>query len=464
MPRPKVLVVEDDDLICLHLERAFRDTFDVFTAQDAPTALTCAREHAPTGILLDLGLPPKPSDPEEGLRLLREIRKLGGNPKIVVCTGYGDRKYAVRAVSYGAHDFLVKPVEAAWLKGLMQRACWLADLEQDRRALPPEAEEEIEEMIGTSEVMRRVFATIRKVASAELPVLIIGESGTGKELTAKAIHERSLRKGGPFVTINCGAIPENLLESELFGHERGAFTGATQQKKGRVEYAQGGTLFLDEIGELPLALQVKFLRFLQDQTLERVGGRQQIQVDARIIAATNMDLKEAIAHGRFREDLYYRLGVVMIHIPPLRERGEDILLMAQLFLKWVSEQMRKQILGFTKEAIQAIQAYPWPGNVRELSNKIRRAVVMAEAPYIAPEDLDLPGTEEDQAQAPFSLKDARGRIEADLIAQALTFHHGNLSRVAEEVGISRTTLYGLLKKYGIRPRRRAGRPGRGRSV
>jgi len=451
MPRPKVLVVEDDDLICLHLERAFRDTFDVFTAQDAPTALTCAREHAPTGILLDLGLPPKPSDPEEGLRLLREIRRLGGNPKIVVCTGYGDRKYAVRAVSYGAHDFLVKPVEAAWLKGLMQRACWLADLEQDRRALPPEAEEEIEEMIGTSEVMRRVFATIRKVASAELPVLIIGESGTGKELTAKAIHERSLRKGGPFVTINCGAIPENLLESELFGHERGAFTGATQQKKGRVEYAQGGTLFLDEIGELPLALQVKFLRFLQDQTLERVGGRQQIQVDARIIAATNVDLKEAIPRGTFREDLYYRLGVVAIALPPLRHRGDDVLIMAQVFQRRLSERMRKHVIGFTKEAIAAIQTHAWPGNVRELSNKIRRAAVMAEGPYISPEDLDLPSPAEEKAVERQSLKEARQRLEADLIVRSLMVHAGNLSRAAEELGISRPYLYDLLRKYRLRP-------------
>ena len=464
MARPKVLLIENDDVTRTQLEWALKDEFSLLPAGDATTAHTIARAEHPALVLLDLGLPPHPNDPEGGLRWLQDFRKEGGTGKVIVCTGYGDRQYAVRAVGYGAYDFLSKPVDLDLLRLVMRRACWIAELEHERRTLAAGTEAEEEEMIGTSEGIRRVFEAIRKVATTDVPVLVIGESGTGKELTAKAIHERSLRKAGPFVTINCGAIPETLLESELFGHERGAFTGAIQQKKGKVEYAQGGTLFLDEVGELPLALQVKVLRFLDDQTLERVGGRQQIQVDARIIAATNMDLKEAIAHGRFREDLYYRLGVVMIHIPPLRERGEDILLMAQLFLKWVSEQMRKQILGFTKEAIQAIQAYPWPGNVRELSNKIRRAVVMAEAPYIAPEDLDLPGTEEDQTQTPFSLKDARGRIEADLIAQALTFHHGNLSRVAEEVGISRTTLYGLLKKYGIRPRRRTGRPGRGRSV
>ncbi len=464
MARAKVLLIENDDVTRTQLEWAFKDEFTLLPAGDATTAHTIARAEHPALVLLDLGLPPHPNDPEGGLRWLQDFRKEGGQGKVIVCTGYGDRQYAIRAVGYGAYDFLSKPVDLDLLRLVMRRAFWIAELEHERRALAAGTEAEEEEMIGTSEGIRRVFEAIRKVATTDVPVLVIGESGTGKELTAKAIHERSLRKAGPFVTINCGAIPETLLESELFGHERGAFTGAIQQKKGKVEYAQGGTLFLDEVGELPLALQVKVLRFLDDQTLERVGGRQQIQVDARIIAATNMDLKEAIAHGRFREDLYYRLGVVAIHIPPLRERGEDILLMAQLFLKWVSEQMRKPVLGFTKEAIQAIQAYPWPGNVRELSNKIRRAVVMAEGPYIAPEDLDLPGTEEDQTQTPFSLRDARGRIEADLIAQALTFHHGNLSRVAEEVGISRTTLYGLLKKYGIRPRRRPGRPGRDRSV
>jgi two-component system NtrC family response regulator len=450
--------VENDEATRTQLEWALKEEFALLPAGDGTTAHTLARAEHPALVLLDLGLPPNPSDPEGGLRWLRDFRNEGGRGKVIVCTGYGDRQYAVRAVGHGAYDFFTKPVDLDLLKLVMQRACWIAELEEERRALTAGAEDEEEEMIGTSEGIRRVFEAIRKVATTDVPVLVIGESGTGKELTAKAIHERSLRKSGPFVTINCGAIPETLLESELFGHERGAFTGAIQQKKGKVEYAHGGTLFLDEVGELPLALQVKLLRFLEDQTLERVGGRQQIQVDARLIAATNMDLKEAIAQGRFRDDLYYRLGVVTIHIPPLRERGEDILLMAQVFLKWVSEQMRKTILGFTKEAIQAIQAYPWPGNVRELSNKIRRAVVMAEGTHITPEDLDLPVTEEDYAEAPFSLKDARKRVEADLIAQALIFHHGNLSRVAEEVGISRTTLYGLLKKYGIKPRQRAGRP------
>jgi two-component system NtrC family response regulator len=304
-------------------------------------------------------------------------------------------------------------------------------------------------MIGTSPAIRQVFGAIRKVATTDVPVLLIGESGTGKELTAKAIHERSARKSGPFVTINCGAIPETLLEAELFGYEKGAFTGAVQSRKGKVEYAQRGTLFLDEIGEMSLTLQVKLLRFIQDRTIERVGGRQPLEVDARIVAATNVDLKKAIETGAFREDLYYRLSVVTIPLPPLRDRGEDTVLIAQTFLKRVSEQMSKRIRGFTNEAVRAIEAYPWPGNVRELSNKIRRAVAMAEASYVTPEDLDLAC--EAGPVRPVSLREARGRVEAEMVAHSLARHDGNLSRVAEELGISRPTLYGLLKKHRISP-------------
>ncbi len=450
MPRLKVLIIGDSGAARTQLEWALKDEFNLLTAADPATALTLAREHNPPVILLDLDLPPHPANPEEGLRVLREIRKHGGNCKVIVYTGYGERQHAIRAISYGAYDFFMKPLDFDALRILVGRACWVAELEQGRLILPPDPEEENEEMIGTSESIRRVFAAIRKVATTDVSVLIVGESGTGKELAAKAIHERGLRKTAPFVPINCGAIPETLLESELFGYEKGAFTGAVHQKKGKVEHAQGGTLFLDEIGDLPLALQVKLLRFLQDQTIERVGGRQQIQVDARIIAATNIDLRRATGDGKFRDDLYYRLGVVTIDIPPLRDRGEDRLLMAQIFLKGVSEQMGKRLLGFTKEAIGAIQAYSWPGNVRELSNKIRRAVVMAEGPYISPEDLDLPLLGGDRPLTPISLKDARQRLEADLIVQALTRHSGNLKRAAKELGISRTTLYLSLKKYGLR--------------
>jgi two-component system NtrC family response regulator len=441
--------VEDDEATHRQLDLALKEEFDLLIARDPAEALALARDHHPTLILLDLGLPPRPADPEVGLRLLREIRKWQNNARIIVCTDCGERQHAVRAVSDGAYDFFRRPVDLKLLQQLMQRLCWVAELEEDRLTLLPEPEDDIEEMIGTSEKIHRVFAAIRKVATTEVPVLIIGESGTGKELAAKAIHERSCRKEGPFVTINCGAIPETLLESELFGHERGAFTGAVQQKKGKLEYAQGGTIFLDEIGELPLALQVKLLRFLEDHTIERVGGWQRIFVDARIIAATHVDLLEAIAHGKFREDLYYRVGVVTLDLPPLRNRGEDVLLMAIAFLRRATQQSRKRVLGFTKGAIGAIQAYPWPGNVRELSNRIRRAIVMAEGPYVTPEDLDLPTPGGSTSPAALSLKTARQRVEADLILRAALIHQGNLSRVAEELGISRPNLYVLLRKHHL---------------
>jgi two-component system NtrC family response regulator len=316
--------------------------------------------------------------------------------------------------------------------------------------VPPTSASEFGEMIGTSEGMRRVFAAIKKVAAAEVAVLITGESGTGKELAARAIHSRSRRAKGPFVPINCGAIPETLLESELFGHEKGAFTGAVRQERGKVEYAQGGTLFLDEVGELSPTLQVKLLRFLQEHTIERVGGRQQIAVDARIIAATNTDLRQATAEGAFREDLYHRLGVIHLHMPPLRERGEDLLLVTHVFLKRIGDEMRRPVHGLSEEAIRAIRAHPWHGNVRELSNKLTSAVVMAEGPFITAEDLGLGLATGNRAVRVTSLREAVDRLEREIIAQALVLHGGNLTRVAEELGISRPTLYAHLRRYGIR--------------
>jgi two-component system, NtrC family, response regulator len=450
MPRPKVLIIEDDEATRRQLEWALKDEFDVVTAGDRVTGLRLARELAPTVTLLDLGLPPHPADPREGLRCLRELGSYGGNGKVIVCSGHGERQHAVQAVRHGAHDFFTKPIDLDLLLCLVRRACWIAELEQERPTLPAEPAEEIQEMIGASERIRWVIAAIRKVAPAEVPVLITGESGTGKELVAKAIHARSRRRDGPFVVIDCGAIPENLLESELFGHEKGAFTGAWQQKRGKLEAAQEGTVFLDEIGELPLPLQVKLLRFVQDHVLERVGGQRQIRVDARIIAATNVSLREAIAQGEFREDLYYRLGVVAVHLPPLRDRGEDILLIAQAFLRQMREQMRKRQRGFTREAVQAMLAYPWPGNVRELSNRIQRALVMAEGPCITPEDLELPLAEGDQAPPPAALKGARRRLEAALVVETLALHHGNVREAALALGITRPTLYALLRKNGLR--------------
>lgn len=311
--------------------------------------------------------------------------------------------------------------------------------------------EEREEMIGTSPAICAVFDLIRKVSATEMPVLLTGETGTGKELSAQAIHTRSQRKHGPFVPINCGAIPETLLESELFGHERGAFTGAVQQKRGKLETAAGGTLFLDEVGDLLPALQVKLLRFLQGGTFERVGGQETLRVDARIIAATNVDLKAAIDQNRFREDLYYRLGVLHIHLPPLRDRGEDLLLMAMVFLKRAAAIYRKSIRGYSAQAIDAMRAHAWPGNVRELSNRVRRAVVMGEGDEITPRDLDLTPEvlQREGKDALDSLRTAHRRIEVELLVRAISVHRGNLTRIARDLEVSRSTLYRKLRTYGL---------------
>ncbi len=309
--------------------------------------------------------------------------------------------------------------------------------------------ETMDAMVGASPAICAVFDSVRKMANTEMPVLITGETGTGKELTAQAIHERSLRKHGPFVPINCGAIPETLLESELFGHERGAFTGAIQQKKGKLEAADGGTLFLDEIGDLLPALQVKLLRFLQESTFERVGGQETLHVDARVLAATNVDLKTAIDKNHFREDLYYRLGVLHIHLPPLRDRGEDTLLMAMIFLKQAAATYRKQIRGYTPQAVDVLRAYSWPGNVRELSNRVRRAVVMAEGTEITPHDLDLAIEELQTVDSLDSLRAAHRRIEMELLVKAISLHRGNLTRMARDLEVSRSTLYRKLRAYGL---------------
>jgi two-component system NtrC family response regulator len=447
-----VLIVEDDPLTSRQLTVALGDEFEVMTAAERTTAVALVRREEPHVILLDLGLPPTPDSPEEGFRFLEELRGEPTIRRVIVGTGHGQRHHVLRALSIGVRDVLTKPFDLEALKLVMHRTSWVAEAEHELAMARQDADTPDEEMIGTSPAIRQIFSSIRKVSTTDVPVLLVGESGTGKELTAKAIHERSARKDGPFIPINCGAIPETLLEAELFGYEKGAFTGAVHARKGKLEYAQRGTLFLDEVGEMSLALQVKLLRFLQDRTIERVGGRQTIEVDARVVAATNVDLRRALEVGTFREDLFYRLSVVTIALPPLRERGEDPVLIAQIFFKRLCEQMHKRLRGFTKEAIRAIETYPWPGNVRELSNKIRRAVAMADGAFITPDDLDLPwdGT---QASRTLSLREARDRLEAEMIAQALARHDGNLSRVAEELKISRPTLYALLRKHRIRERR-----------
>jgi len=334
------------------------------------------------------------------------------------------------------------------LKVILQRATYLLELDRENQALQQEQKHEgFGDMLGISPPMQRIFTIVRRAAPSDVPVLITGESGTGKGMVARAIHRYSSRQAGPFVAINCGAIPENLLESELFGHEKGSFTGAHMQRKGRIESAYGGVLFLDEIGELPLALQVKLLHVLQEQRIVRVGGREEIAVNARIIAATNRDLSQAIQSGVFREDLFYRLQVVTIVVPPLRERGEDIVLLANKMLVQYGNELKKKITGFTPQAIKMIESHDWPGNVRELENRIKRAVVMTEGLRITPEDLEIStaGTKGGGQ----SLRDARESIEKEFIQRTLTKHRGNISKAAAELGISRPTLHGLLTKYSI---------------
>jgi two-component system NtrC family response regulator len=448
MTRRKVLLIDSDIAIQRTLEVMSKDEFDIWSTENPATATTLCIEWQPDVIVLELGLPPTVTRPDTGLSLMQDIRKHGCLGKIIVYTRLVEREYAIKALSLGAHDVLAKPVDLHVLTCIIRRAGALRDLELGGRAVGDA--EGLGGMIGTSDSIRECFAAIRKIAATDFPVLIIGESGTGKDLAARAIHEQGSRKSGPFIPINCGAIPENLLESELFGHEKGAFTGAVQRQYGKAELAQGGTLFLDEVAELPLSAQCKLLRFLQDQTIERVGGCQRIKLDVRIIAATNANLNQAMANKTFREDLYHRLGGVHLTLPALRDRGDDALLIGMVFLKRMSGELNKRTSGFTSDAVQALRNHSWPGNIRELQNRIRHAIVMAEHPDITAHDLNL--SEKNVADVPpasLSMKQARQQLESHIVVEALALHQWNLSRAAKELGISRPTLYRLLQKHGL---------------
>lgn len=453
MEKPKLLIVEDDESIRSQMKWALCEDYEVLTAEKCAQALEATRRESPAVVLLDLGLPPSPRTADEGLKCLREIQRIDSGSKVIVVTGNQEKENAFRAIEQGAFDYFLKPAQMEELKVVLRRALHLSRLERERVPDPDGSVlGDFEGIIGESPQMQQIYKTIRKVAPTDAPVLIEGESGTGKEMVAKAIHRLGDNDGkAPFVAINCGAIPENLLESELFGHEKGSFTGADSQRRGKIEYANGGTLFLDEIGELPLLLQVKILRFLQELSIERVGGRETIPVNARVVAATNRDLQEEIREGRFREDLFYRLSVVAIHIPPLRERGEDVLLLANYFLQKSAEQYDKKINGFGKEAVSAIVTCQWPGNVRELENRIRRGVILCERKQISPVDLNLPSADKSDSSGE-SLEEKRAQVERAHIRKTLEKHGWNITRAAEELGISRPTLYDRLKRHGIRKR------------
>ena len=451
MEKAKILIVEDDESIRTQMKWALAKDYEVFLADNRPSALQIlAREHPPV-VTLDLGLPPKPDGVDEGFAALAAMIEQDPLIKAIIITGRSEKEHALKAISRGAYDFFCKPIQIDELKVVIDRAVYLSLLEKEHHELKKDLltlkDDAFEGMLGNSPQMQQVFAAIRKVASTSVPVLIIGESGTGKELAARAIHRLSPRKPGPFVAINCGAIPENLLESELFGHEKGAFTGAHAQKKGRIESAQGGTLFLDEIGDLPASLQVKLLRFLQDQKIVRVGGREEITIDARILTATNTDLNQAISEARFREDLYYRLAVVVISMPPLKEREGDIVLLAKFLLNKYTTEHNKKVSDFSAQAVRLIESHSWPGNVRELENRIKRAVIMSESARIAPADLDFDS--EHSKYSGMGLREAREALERDFVSQALAKHKDNITQAAAELGISRPTLYELIEKLNI---------------
>ncbi len=447
MTKPKLLIVDDDEAIRTQLKYALRDDFTLFFAEDRSQAVAALQENHPDLVSLDLGLPPSPDAAEEGLKALDEITRLAPGTKVVVLTGNNDRENALRAIQLGAFDYHGKPIQLNELKIVLQRAAYLQTLEAESEKSQRAAESatKFEDILGTTPAMREIFALVARVAKTDVTVLIQGESGTGKELLARAIHSNSPRRSRAFVAINCGAIPETLLESELFGHEKGAYTGAHVQRKGKLELAESGTLFLDEIGEMSVPLQVKLLRFLQEREIERVGGRELVHVNARVIAATNKDLKAELQAGRFREDLYYRLSVVNLKLPPLRERGEDIILIANAFLRRSCQEHRRK-LRFSTSALEAIAGYPWPGNIRELENAVQRAVIMARERLIEASDLGIapPGGAET-----VSLREARKQAERASVVEALVRSRGNISRAAKELGVSRPTFHGLLAKYQL---------------
>lgn len=447
MSKKHILIVEDESSMAKQLKWGLADAYDISVAATAPDALGLIRENPPLVVLLDLGLPPDPDGATEGINLLKQIVHMPHNIKVIVITGNTQKDVAAQAVGLGAYDYHQKPVNIEELKIVLKRACYLSDLEQHITELREVISEktQFEGMIAISRSMMDLFERAKRVARTDYPILIQGQSGTGKERLAQAIHALSDREEKPFIIVDCGAIPENLLESELFGHEKGSFTGAHARQIGKLERAQQGTVVLDEIGELPLLLQVKLLRFLQEGTIERIGGKEPIRVDARVIAITNVDLSRAVKENLFREDLYYRLNVVPLMVPTLKERPEDIPVLAKYFLKTYSQEIGPRFKGFSPEAMGAITSYDWPGNVREMQNRIRRGVVMAEGDFIEPSDIDLQAS----GQEIKTLKQLRDEAEIKAISMALARNNYNITRAAHELDISRPTLHDLLKKHDV---------------
>ncbi len=442
-----LLIVEDDPALQKQMRWSF-DDYEVVLASDRESALAQIRRHEPAVITMDLGLPPAPDDVTEGMALLGEIMALAPQSKVIVLTGQNDRANALRAIGMGAYDFYAKPFEPELLALLIERAFRLHDLQAENTRLANQNLGVEGRFITRDANMLRVLRTIEKVSATRATVLLLGESGTGKEVLAKTLHDRSERAGERFVAINCAAIPDNLLESELFGYEKGAFTGATKQTPGKIEVANKGTLFLDEIGDLPGPLQAKLLRFLQERVIERLGGRDEIPIDVRVVCATHQNLQTLIGESRFREDLYYRLAEIVVTIPPLREREGDVALLAHSFVKRFAGEQGRSSMSLSREAVAAIEAHKWPGNVRELENCIKRATIMADGNQIMVPDLGLKPAEENGSF--FNLRQIREEAERKAVVSVLARVDGNMVKAAEMLGVSRPTLYDLMNRFGLR--------------
>ncbi len=446
-PARPLLIVDDDAGLLRQLRWAFSD-HKVHPAASREEAINIIKGQPVPVAILDLGLPPDPDGASEGLATLTEIREIAPATKVIIATGNETREHALRAIALGAYDFYQKPIDIEVLQMIVGRAEQMFELEaENRRLTEVSGASPIDGIVATSPAMLKVLRDIEKIAPTDVTILLLGESGTGKELLARAVHRLSRRAGAPFVPINCAAIPETLLESELFGHEKGAFTGAVRQSIGKIESANHGTLFLDEIGDVPLPMQVKLLRFLQDQIVERIGGRRPVQVDVRIVCATNQDLDRMMAAGRFREDLYYRLNEVKVGVPPLRERPADAVVLASYFLRRFADEYGRLSRGIGPSALAAIKDHPWPGNVRELENRVKRAVVMTDGPLLTAADLDL-STAADDAKL-LDIRSARARAEREVIQLALAQAGSNLSKAAKLLGISRPTLYDLMQQHQL---------------
>lgn len=444
-----LLVIEDDPGLQSQMKWCFNEDIEVIIAEDNKSALTALRRYEPAVVTLDLGLPPDPGGSSEGFKLLEEILALAPCTKIIIITGREEKENAVRAIGMGAYDFYQKPVDADTLSFVVERAFILARLEQQTREYEKnKAHNNSFGIITSSPEMLSIIQMIEKVAPSDISTLILGKTGTGKELIAKALHTASNRSDAPFSAINCAAIPENLLESELFGHEKGAFTGAHNLKKGKIEVTDKGTLFLDEIGDMPPALQAKLLRFLQERKIERVGATQEIPIDVRIVCATHQDLRQLISEGQFREDLFYRLSEIIIDVPSLRERHGDSIIIANALLESIATNQGTTKKRFNDEALKAVEQHTWPGNVRELVNKIKRAVIMSNGQYITADDLDL-DTDNDEEVMPFNLREVRANAERHAILRALNHCHGKIAQTSRLLGVTRPTLYTLLEKYDI---------------